>query len=410
MAAFQSVTRFNWGYRSERLETACLGLKFKKCNIPRGKGVGGTSIINFLLYSRGNKKDFDEWDRLGNKGWNYSSVLPYFIKSEKCSKEIAADLKYRGANGFLDVEYPPFETVLVKNFLKAGKEMGYKIGDPNGQYHVGFSKVQATMHQGRRCSVAKAYLSNIRDRSNLKILIKTQVKKLIIDPIQKKVIGVEFMNSDVKNAYASKEVIVSAGAINSPHLLMVSGIGPRKDLEQVNIPVVNDLKVGYNLQDHLTFGALVFLLNSSVSVSDQNVQNPADILNYVLYGKGPFVIPGGAEALAFLKTKYSINKTDDYPDIELVLGAGGLNGDTYGSLRNLLGIPNSLYNFMYRPFRYTPGFGIAPVLMRPKSVGRVLLDNVHLYDKPIIQPNYLSHRSDVLTMVEGIRMSGAFGG
>lgn len=168
--------------------------------------------------------------------------------------------------------------------------------------------------------------------------------------------------------------------------------------------MIQDLKVGYNLQDHMAMSTLAFLVNESVTVSDLRVQNPRDIFNYIVNGKGPFTIPGGAEALAFVKTKYSTNLFDDYPDIELVLGGGALNGDIFGSLRNLLGIPDEVFIKVYGSILNVPAFGIAPVLMRPKSRGRVLIKDGNPLHWPILKPDYFSHPDDVSVLVEGIKM------
>ncbi|XP_044272488.1 glucose dehydrogenase [FAD, quinone] [Tribolium madens] len=404
IASLQTITSYNWGYKSERLKTACLGLIDGRCNMPRGKALGGTSVINFLLYTRGTKLDFDQWENLGNRGWNYDQVLPYFIKSENCTKCREIDGKYHGKSGYLSVEHPGYESPLVKLFIKSGEDLGYQNNDPNAPYGLGFSKVLATMRNGMRCSASKAFLKPVLHRPNLHISIKTRVTKILIDPNTKQAYGVEFLKNRRKfTVLVKKEVILSAGSINSPHLLMLSGVGPQKDLTRVGIPVLQNLKVGYNLQDHMAMSALVFFVNESITVSDRGVQNPVDIFNYVFNGRGPYTIPGGAEALAFVQTKYA--KVGDYPDIELVLGAGALNGDVYGSLRSLLGIPRSLFERVYAPHAYKPAFSIAPVLMRPKSRGRVVIKDGNPLHWPKLIPNYFEDEEDVQTMVEGIKMA-----
>ncbi|RZC37085.1 glucose dehydrogenase [FAD, quinone]-like, partial [Asbolus verrucosus] len=404
IAPIQTITSYNWGYKSERLKTACLGLIEQRCNMPRGKALGGTSVINFLLYTRGNRLDYDEWASLGNNGWSYQDLLPYFIKSENCTKCTGIDEKYHGTSGYLNIEHPGYESPMVERFLRAGKDLGYQTTDPSGRFGLGFSKVLATMRNGARYSASKAFLKPIVRRPNLHISIRSRVTKILIDPKTKQAYGVEFLKNRRKyRVKAKKEVILSAGTINSPHLLMLSGIGPREDLERVKIPVIQDLKVGYNLQDHMAMSTLAFLVNESVTVSDRGVQNPIDVLNYLFNGRGPFTVPGGAEALAFIQTKFA--KVEDYPDIELVLGAGALNGDLYGSLRSLLGIPQSLFDKVYAPYAEIPAFGIASVLMRPKSRGRVLIKDSNPLHWPILVPNYFESDEDVAVMVEGIKMA-----
>lgn len=284
-------------------------LKDGVCNWPKGRALGGTSVINYLLYQRGYKRDYDDWARLGNEGWDYGSVLPYFIKSERIGIDELRNSKYRGTDGYLDVQHSPFKTDLLKAFIETGSDMGYKENDPNGEEILGFSQVQATMRRGKRCSAAKAYLAPVKHRSNLFISSKSRVTKILIDRFSKDAYGVEFILNKTKyQINATKEVILSAGTIASPQLLMLSGIGLKAHLENFNIPVIQDLKVGYNLQDHVGLSGLVFTVNKPITIVETNVQNPIDLLNYFLNGLGPFTSPGGAEGLAFLKLE---NSTSD---------------------------------------------------------------------------------------------------
>lgn len=398
-----TATGYNWGYKGEKLKSACLGLIDQRCNMPKGKALGGTSVINFLLYTRGNKLDFDEWEQFGNRGWNYKTLLPYFKKSENCSLCKGIERAYHGFDGFLDIEHPHYKSPLLNAFLLAGTQLGYKISDPNGSGGLGFSEAQATMRNGARCSASKAFLKTVQHRTNLHISAGCRVTKILIDPITKQAYGVEFLKNKRKYSIrAAKEVILSAGSINSPHLLMLSGVGPKDDLQRLNITVIKNLKVGYNLQDHLALSTLAFLVNDTVTVSDFGVQNPRDVFNYVINSSGPFTLPGGAQALAFVQTKHA-NKSN-YPDIELVLGSGALNGDLYGSLRNLLGIPDEFFRGVYGRVLNKPAFSIAPVLMRPKSRGRVMLKSSNPLRWPVIEADYLEEAEDVKVFVEGVKM------
>lgn len=259
------------------------------------------------------------------------------------------------------------------------------------------------MRNGRRCSAAKAFLEPIAYRKNLHILVNAQATRIIIDPTSKITYGVELIKNGRKfRVRANREVILSAGSYNSPQLLMLSGVGPRDMLQQFQIPVIQDLKVGYNLQDHMAMSTLAFFVNQSFTLSDRSVQNPRDIFNYVLNGRGPYTLPGGTEAVAFLQTKLA--KAKNYPDIELVLGSGALNGDTLHSMSNLLGIPQSFYKKVYAPFIGRPAFSIVPVIMRPTSRGRIMLKSANPLEHPKIIPNYLETEEDVAIMVEGIKM------
>ncbi|KAF5301018.1 hypothetical protein FQR65_LT09001 [Abscondita terminalis] len=396
LAPFQTSTRFNWNYQSEKSNKSCLSLKKNRCSVPRGKVVGGTSVLNFLLYTR---------------GWGYSNVLPYFKKSENCSlavqKEVGLDQEYHGTEGPLNVDYSPFNTPIQDLFLKTSSELGMQITDPNGKSHIGFSKAQATMIDGKRCSAAKAYLRPIKERKNLFILIESIVTKILINSSGKQAYGVEFMKNGSRfKVLSRKEVVLSAGSINSPQLLMLSGIGPREDLERLKIPIIANLKVGYNLQDHCTF-AQTFLINDTLTISDLSVQQPNHVFNYWLNRKGPLTLPGGAEALAFLQTK--LNNFGDVPDVELVLGAGGFNNDLFGSLRNVFSFPNKLFFDIFRSILLLPSFSISTILMSPKSKGRIRLKTKNPLKPAAIYLNYFEDVSDLRVLVEGLKLTKKVG-
>lgn len=275
------------------------------CNWPKGRVLGGTSVINYLLYNRGHQDDFNEWAAMGNTGWRFDDVLPYFRKSERITVSEQLPLSsYRGTDGHLYVQNPPYKSALLTAFLQTGRRMGYNINDPNGAEMLGFSAVQATMRNGRRCSASAAYLTpTVRVRKNLHILPHSWATRILIDAQTKIAYGVEFVTKRQRyRVQARREVILAAGAIGSPQLLMLSGIGPAKHIgDELQIPVIQDLPVGYNLQDHTGLSGLIFLVNESITITERSVQNPRDIIDYFLYGRGPFTSPGGAEGVAFVK-------------------------------------------------------------------------------------------------------------
>ncbi|XP_037032408.1 glucose dehydrogenase [FAD, quinone] isoform X1 [Bradysia coprophila] len=400
------VSRYNWGYKTEKQRGACTGLKGGVCSWPKGRAVGGTSVINFMLYQRGHRKDFDGWAAAGNVGWSYNEILPYFLKSERVDPYLdGMETDYHGTEGYLSVENARYKTPLVNAFLDAGREFGYRNSDPNGESLLGFSRAQATLRNGRRCSAAKAFIRPVIHRDNLHISMRSWVTKIIIDPLTKTATSVEFVKNKKRyRVRTRKEIIVSAGTIASPQLLMLSGVGPRQHLQNLNIPVVQDLKVGYNLQDHVAFNGLEFLVDQPITISEASVQNPIHVLNYVLRGRGPYTIPGGAEGLAFVKTSNS-SFAYDYPDIEIVIGAGGLSGDASGTLRNMLGLPDEFYHRVYGKIIGKHAFGLVPVLLRPRSRGRLSLKSTNPFHWPRMEPNFYTDRNDLTTLIEGIRLS-----
>lgn len=327
------ITEYNWGYKTDPVHGACLGLRGGVCNWPKGKALGGTSVINFMLYQRGHRRDFDGWAENGNFGWSYDEILPYFKKSERIGIPKLYNSRYHGKDGYLDVQKAGFRTKVLDTFLHSAKEYGYSVNDPNGESLLGFSQAQANTRNGRRWSAAKAFLRSAQHRPNLSISKHSRVVKILIDPKTKIAYGVDFIKHNQRyRVYARKEVILSAGPIASPQLLMLSGVGPREHLEELRIPVIQDLRVGFNLHDHSVVNGLDFVVNQPITMSESSVQQPRYMLDYFFKGSGPFTIrkflcikfstgfyctkrllskfnnlflAGGAEGLAFIKTSNS---------------------------------------------------------------------------------------------------------
>lgn len=296
----------NWGYRTEREKSACIYLEGGVCYWPKGRALGGTSVINYMVYNRGHADDYNRWAEAGNTGWSYREVLPYFRKTERIGIEEFKTSKYRGKKGYVDVQHPGYHSKLLDAFLDAGKDFGYNENDPNDEEMLGFSQIQATTRNGKRWSAAKAYLRPVKKRANLFISMRSWVTKILIDPNTKMAYGVEFVkNRQRYRVNATKEVILSAGSIASPQLLMLSGVGPVDHLTEFKIPVIQNSSVGYNLQDHIGLSGLAFLVNETITISESSVQSMSAIFNYYLLGRGPFTLPGGAEGLAFVKTPNS---------------------------------------------------------------------------------------------------------
>ncbi|XP_058120255.1 glucose dehydrogenase [FAD, quinone]-like [Anopheles ziemanni] len=400
-AGLTTATGYSWGYRSDPTRNACKGLDQGVCYWPKGRGLGGTSLINFLLYGRGHRRDYDDWEQAGNYGWGYRDVRRYFERAENA--------KGSNPSGPLHIEESSFETPMLSRYLDAGKRLGYRRIDPNDPVQLGFYKAQATMVNGERCSAARAYLKPVAGRPNLDISTRSWATRILIDPVTKTAFGVEFSkNKRVHTVRVRKEVILAAGAIASPQLLMLSGVGPREHLQELGIPVVKDLRVGYNLQDHPTLSGLVFTINQPVSIRERDMRRPGPLLSYLFARQGPFTVPGGAEGIAFVKTNNSL-APDDYPDVELVLGTGAVNNDESGSLRHTFGMTRRFYDETFGAARGHHAFGIAPVLMRPKSRGRVWLKSRNPYRWPHMTGNYYDDPYDLATMVEGIKMAVRIG-
>ncbi|CAL7944277.1 unnamed protein product [Xylocopa violacea] len=399
LVGYFQLTSFNWGYKVEPQANACLGMINRQCSWPRGKALGGTSTLNYLIHTRGNKLDYDIWAALGNDGWSYKDVLHYFKKSEKFHVPGINNSTYHGDKGYLCVEHVPYHTELAKAFLKAGVQLGYKVVDYNGEDQIGFSYIQANIDKGTRCSASKAYLRV--NRPNLNIVTGAMVTKVLIDENSKRIYGVEYVqNNQRKKVYCSKEVILSAGTIDSAKLLMLSGIGPKDHLEELGIKVVQDLKVGYNMYEHVGFLGLTFLVNKPVSLLGSRVARPTVLLQYFLNRNGLISIPGGAEALAFIRTKYA---PDSRPDVELLFASGSLHSDGGLVLKKALRISDELYDTVYKPIENQDSWSIWPIMQSPRSVGRLTLKSKDPFEAPKMEPNFFTHPADVEIILEGLK-------
>jgi choline dehydrogenase len=303
------------------------------------------------------------------------------------------------------VGYVPYTTPLLKAFLKAGVESGYKLTDYNApRSHIGFSQIQATVKGGRRASAVSSFIKPILGiRPNFHFFLRSQATKVLIDPATMTAYGVEYIRNGVKRVVkARKEVILSAGAFNTPQLLMLSGIGHKDHLESLGIPCLVDLPVGDGLMEHIGMNGLVFLLDQNVGIRTVAVTRAVpQLMAEATRGRGPLTSLG-CEGIAFIQTKYA-NQTDDVPDIELLFVPAGINNDGGNALRKTMDITDSLYNTVYGPVNYKDSFTIWPILLYPKSKGYVRLRNKVPTSKVRIYANFLTEREDVLTMVEGIK-------
>src|SRR5260221_7779168 len=288
---YQSV--YDWSYSTEEQEQ----LKQRKVYIPRRKVLGGSSSINTMIYMRGNCYDYDHWCALGNQGWSYADVLPYFKKAEHQERGVSA---YHGVGGPLNVADLRCVNPLTRAFVAAGVELGWSHNaDFNGAEQAGVGVYQVTQKRGQRHSAADAYLKPARRRRNLTVLSHAHATHLLFE--QKRCVGVAYLrDGQSEQAHVRREVLLCAGAINSPQLLLLSGIGPASHLPRLGIPITLDLPgVGQNLQDHLAAG-VIYACTQPVSLA--RVESLANILSYLLLKPGPLT-SNVAEAAGFLQTR-----------------------------------------------------------------------------------------------------------
>ncbi|MEH2448079.1 MAG: GMC family oxidoreductase N-terminal domain-containing protein [Nostoc sp.] len=347
-------TEVDWGYFSEPEPY----LNNRKIFCPRGKVLGGCSSINFLNYIRGNRHDYDHWQSLANPGWSYQDVLPYFKKSENQQRGAC---EYHSIDGALSVTDLISPTVISQRFVDASVALGYDYNpDFNGMQQEGAGLFQLTVKDGKRHSAAAAFLLPIFKRPNLTTMTGALVTRLLFDGTS--TVGVEYLHEGtLHQARVNSEVILSAGAFDSPKLLLMSGIGDAEYLQSLGIAVVADLPgVGQNLQDHVL-----------VSVSSEATQH----LHTEITSNG------AGEAGLFL---YSEGNLDAAPDLEMIFGLILSSPPDY---------PNS-----------SLGFSGKVVLTHPENIGSVSLRTLDPKDAPIIRMNYLQSQSDVKKLVAGIKL------
>ncbi|CAH1402165.1 unnamed protein product [Nezara viridula] len=395
------LTNNSRNYELEREYNACLGLVNGVCHWPNGNGVGGGSILNGMLYTRGHPSDYDEWAYEGNIGWSYKDVLPYFLKVENMSIPSLAESEYHSTKGPVHLQYS-FLTQIGKRFIEAGQQLGYDVIDYNNpNTMVGFSQAQTTMKGNRRHSAVSAYLLPLKSRPNVHILKNAYVTKVHTSRRTKRVIGVRFVKNNVKRmALSRKEVILSAGAFGSPKILMLSGIGPAKHLHEMRIPNIVNLPVGEKLQEHLSTATVTFLINTTDSATlPKQIATFESEFSQWLDGANNTLANNLAEAVGYIKTKYASHKAD----IELFSIPQSIGGDGGVFWKRTRNISEEVYNKTWEPIFFAEGFNIFPMMMYPRSRGTVKLRSSDPNDPVVIDNNFLSDTFDVKVTIEGIR-------
>ncbi|XP_055934671.1 glucose dehydrogenase [FAD, quinone]-like [Argiope bruennichi] len=393
------LTDDDWQFKTTPQKRAAGGFQNRQLPVPRGKGIGGTSLINFFMYVRGNRRDYEQWAKNGAKGWAWKDVFPYFLKSEDNTDPEIANNGYHGKGGLLTVSNIQYNSTLMQTFIAAGKELGFEHRDINGEQQTGFSKLQGTIRKGKRCSTAKAFLVPAEDRPNLHIVSNAYARKVLISD-QKVATGVEFeINGHVYTVKAKKEVIVSAGTFQSPQLLMLSGIGPKEHLRKFGIPVVANLPVGDNLQDHVGTASLNFEAKDAQSLLLGQVTNPFNLREFIRNGTGPLTSFSGIEGMAYINSKYQ-NPKLDWPDLEIHLASGSPASDYGQILSDTVGMTSQVYRRVYAPYTGKNTFTFFPCYLRPKSKGTVRLHSANPKDFPLIDPNLFQVEEDLDRLVE----------
>ncbi|MFT4066768.1 GMC family oxidoreductase [Paraburkholderia sp.] len=377
MAKLYFHKELNWNYFTDPMPT----LRNRKMYWPRGKTLGGSSSINGMIFIRGHRSDFDSWRDLGNPGWSYDDLLPYFRKMEH--NERGSD-EYRGVGGPLWVSDPVKKMGSSYDFIESAERLGIpRTEDFNGAVHDGVGFMQHTIRDGKRYSAYTAFIEPVRSRPNLTVLTGCAVQRIVLEG--NVATGVEVLCNGEKRTFgAAREVILSAGSLNSPQVLMLSGIGPGAELQRHGISTcVDSLGVGLNLQDHFyVHGSYRSTPDSSYNTDLAGLRKYLEGARYLLTHKG-YLALGSSQVGAFVKSRAE----EQYADLQI----------------------------SFRPMTFTyhaggecevdrePGMGVSVYLLRPRATGTVTLRSASPADPAVFKPNFLTNEDDNRAMIFGVR-------
>jgi choline dehydrogenase len=367
--------KLTWGYHAEPDP----GTAGRAILYPRGRVLGGSSSINGLIYVRGQPEDFDHWAQLGNRGWSWDDVLPYFKKAENWEGEAN---EWRGKGGPLFTSRMTDIPPLCRAVIEAGQQIGLEYReDVNSLPHGGIGYCQQTRGGRRRASAARTYLRPAMKRPNLQVITKALVRRILFDG--KRAIGVEYERGGaVERADAVREVILSAGAVNSPHILQLSGVGAPEHLTRIGIPVHHALPgVGQNLQDHY-IARVSYPVKGTTTINERS-RGPAlaaEILRYLVTGKGMLTYSASLAAASVKVLEESAT-----PDMQISIAPGSFKDGQIGELDDFPGITAGAWQ------------------MRPLSRGYVEAKSGDPREAPSINPRYLSDPTDRRAMIGGLR-------
>ncbi|WP_084397322.1 choline dehydrogenase [Henriciella aquimarina] len=368
----------NWGFYT----TPQKHMNDRKLWWPRGKGWGGSSSINGMVYIRGHARDYDQWRQSGLTGWGYSDILPYFRRSEGYRGE---ESTYHGTEGPLAVEESPLDSAAYEAFIKSGEQAGFpRTEDFNGAQQEGIGPYQRTINDGERWSTSFAFLRPImKERANLTVMSTALVSRVVFRGGRAH--GVETVparGAEAQVVKANKEVILCAGAVQSPQILMLSGIGPAEELRKHGIsPIADRPEIGRNLQDHLDVTVVHKMTQKLSAYSQQAGLKKIGVgLNYLFRKQGPGR-DNFLQAGAFLKSREGL----DRPDLQL-------------HYVNAIMIEHGRQEFK------SDGFTIHACQLRPESRGTVTLASGDPFDHPLIDPNYLATEEDRRAIREGVKI------
>ncbi|XP_028138200.1 glucose dehydrogenase [FAD, quinone] [Diabrotica virgifera virgifera] len=389
----------DWQYRTEPSPLNCLGFKDEQCIWPRGKGLGGSSILNAMMYIKGNKRDYDTWEELGNTGWAWNTVKEYFKKLENMQTKGVSD-QY-GRDGYMTLNRYPSDQPIASALEEAFKEMKLPLlNEENPVNPLGALTAFQCIKDGIRFNTGRAFLGQVKSRSNLMTALHSFAKKVIIDRKSKSATGVQVeIGGKIINLKAKKEVIVSGGTINSPQLLMLSGVGPKRCLEKVKVDLIKNLPVGEHLEDHVLHVGFFVKFNPEI----QSKENQLDtIYKYFAHQQGDLGTIMITNIMDFINTK----NDSQYPNIQHHYLLFPMNDSFVASgFPSSCGLKDEILANINDAVEQKSVLAITSTVLNPKSHGKILLKTNNAKDKPLIYPEYLSDQNDedMASMLESLR-------
>ncbi|KAJ0174380.1 hypothetical protein K1T71_010526 [Dendrolimus kikuchii] len=388
-----------WNFRTERNGYSCLSRPSGSCEVKTGKVLGGSSVTNDMKYTRGSKLDYDGWHSTGVVGsldWKFENLLEYFkVSEDNGDYDILMNSHYHSRGGEMHIQRFKYADKYIEAFAGAFAEMGLRNLDINANVQEAVVSNQFAVLNNTRLSTNTAFLKPIKHRKNLVIKTGATVTKLVIDKLEKNVEGVIYEIDKGKEvpAYVKREIILTTGAINNVRLLHLSGIGPKAHLNRYNISLLEDLPVGQNYQDQVSTGGLSFALNEVPTTTESEVIK--DFKTWFENRSGPLASRGINQISAFIQLYENFNA----PDVEIAFEGNYIRSDKF----MLTNISVHVAEETNLPLPYYNLVNIYPILLRPKSTGKVLLNKRNpKYGRPIIQANFFKDTEDLDTLVDSI--------
>lgn len=390
-------TQEDWAQKAQSQPGHCQGFKDKRCRLGSGRVLGGSSSINGMMYVRGNSRDYDGWEAMGNPGWGWRDALRYFKKSENNSQ--FGDEEYHGKGGYLRVNKYGYDYPVKDVIGEAAEELGVpRLEDLHGGVFVGSGDAQGTVDDGKRWSAFKAFLVPVQERDNLFIAKEAVVRRVVIEGITAKGVEVD-VNGKVLKVKARKDVVISSGTFKTPQILMLSGIGPKSDLDQLGIPVVKDLPVGQHLQDHQFLLGLFVSLKEAEELQSKDPDPVDELYKYFMHRKGLHASIGMTNFVVFADTLGA----SKFPDFQFHHVFYKKNDSYLRTYPTSVGIEPDMLRNVLETNKYFPVLQFEPTLLTPKSVGHLKLSSNDPKDPPLVYINYLTSPEDVASFIRSIR-------